>query len=137
MFRTICLVLVLWASAVLAPFSATAQDAEIKGVISSQLEAFQVDDFERAFTFAAPNIKRMFRTSDNFGAMVQRGYPMVWRPSVVRFGPLDMSRGQLVQKVFLTDQRGAQFVALYTMAETDDGWKINGVEILRPSDIGT
>ncbi len=137
MFRSLWAAFAVWLCVVLSPLGALAQDAEIKGVISSQLDAFQVDDFERAFTFASPNIKRMFRTPENFGSMVQRGYPMVWRPSDVRFGALEMSRGQLVQKVFLVDQQGAQYVALYTMAETGEGWKINGVEILRPSDVGT
>ena len=54
---------------------------EVQTTIASQLDAFLKDDFARAFEYASPSIKRMFRNSDNFGMMVQRGYPMVWRPA--------------------------------------------------------
>ena len=56
------------------------ENPEIRGVIQSQLDAFLADDVNTAFTFAAPNIKRMFGSAENFGRMVQNGYPMVWRP---------------------------------------------------------
>ena len=41
--------------------AADAQEQEIEGVISNQLEAFKADDFEQAFTFAAPNIQGIFQ----------------------------------------------------------------------------
>ena len=120
-----------------SPLGASAQNNEIENVILSQIAAFQSDDFKRAFTFAAPSIRQIFRTPGNFGAMVQRGYPMVWRPSNVRFGALDAQAGGFVQRVYLTDRVGMQFVALYSMTETAEGWKISGVEILKPDDVGT
>ncbi|MEM9269253.1 MAG: DUF4864 domain-containing protein, partial [Pseudomonadota bacterium] len=33
---------------------------DIQGVISAQVEAFQADDYATAFTYASPNIKRIF-----------------------------------------------------------------------------
>lgn len=117
----------------LTPFAANAENGDIEGVISSQIDAFLVDDFERAFTYAAPSIKGMFRNSDNFGVMVKKGYPMVWRPSDVRFGKLS---DEGVQTVYLTDRKGVQYVALYSMTKTEMGWKISGVQILTPNDTG-
>ena len=58
---------------------------EVQTTITSQLDAFLQDDFARAFEYASPSIQPMFRNSDNFGMMVQRGYPMVWRPAKSRF----------------------------------------------------
>ncbi|MEO0683063.1 MAG: DUF4864 domain-containing protein [Pseudomonadota bacterium] len=115
----------------LAPLAARAQSDEIEGVIASQIEAFRADDFERAFDFASPNIRRMFGSSDNFGRMVRQGYPMVWRPRSYRFSGLEAERGQLRQTVVIEDLEGAVYVADYYMIETDGGWRINGVS-LRP-----
>jgi len=108
---------------------ARAQSDDITGVISSQLEAFQADDLDRAFSFASPTIKGIFGNSENFGVMVKRGYPMVWRPADVRFGPLEIINGRNVQIVFFTDFNGQVFEASYEMIETENGWQINGVSL--------
>ena len=49
-----------------------AQEAPIQKTIQSQIDAFLADDFARAFTFASPNIKGIFGTPENFGAMVKK-----------------------------------------------------------------
>ncbi len=109
--------------------TAVAQEDDIKGVISSQLDAFQSDDLDRAFSFASPMIKQLFQNPDRFGLMVQRGYPMVWRPADVQFGPLRQIGSRNVQIVFFTDQGGRVFEASYEMINTPDGWQINGVTL--------
>lgn len=111
-------------------FAAQAQEAEIKGTISSQFEAFKIDDFAQAFTFASPALRNFFRTPENFGQMVTQGYPMVWRPADVQFLELRQVNGYLTQKVLITDQKGAFHVLDYRMIETPEGWRIAGVEIL-------
>ncbi len=108
---------------------ARAQSDDITGVIASQLEAFQADDLPRAFSFASPTIKGMFGNPENFGVMVKRGYPMVWRPADVRFGPLKFISGRILQIVFFTDFNGQVFEASYEMIETENGWQINGVSL--------
>jgi hypothetical protein len=122
-------------AALLAP-PATAQEAPIEGTIRSQIEAFLADDFGTAFTFASPNIQSMFGTPDNFGAMVKNGYPMVHRPSDVRMGELREIEGRLWQKVYVTDAQGRGHVLDYQMIETPDGWKINGVHVLKADGVG-
>ena len=94
------LTLALALAAAMAAGQATAQNAaeDIRAVISEQIEAFKADDFARAFTYASPNIKRMFGDSVRFGRMVREGYPMVWRPSDVRFSGLSEEGGRTVQK---------------------------------------
>lgn len=113
-----------------APLGASAQNAEIEGVITSQIEAFKVDDFAKAFTFAAPNIRGIFRTPDNFGRMVSQGYPMVWRPAEVQYRDLTERGGFSFQNVLITDAQGRVFLLEYSMVETSEGWKIAGVRIL-------
>ena len=110
--------------------AADAQEQEIEGVISNQLEAFKADDFEQAFTFAAPNIQGIFRTPENFGVMVQRGYPMVWRPADVTFLDLREQSGLFIQTVRIEDAQGTVHLLAYSMTQTAEGWRISGVQIL-------
>lgn len=131
-------------SAVLAFFliltPATAQEVqpqnpEIETVIGNQLEAFQADDFAEAFTYAAPTIKQMFQTPENFGTMVRRGYPMVWRPGEVTYLELAEIGGALWQRVEIIDQEGVRHHLGYQMTEGENGWKISGVTILEAPDV--
>ena len=110
---------------------AAAQQEAITGVIDRQIAAFKADDFERAFSFASPNIKRIFRTPDNFGTMVKRGYPMVWRPAEVRYLQLREVAGALWQRVQITDASGRIHLLDYQMIQTEAGWQINAVQLLK------
>lgn len=125
---------VLFAACLALP--ATAQEAPIRQTIQSQIEAFQADDFARAFTFASPTIKGMFGTPENFGAMVRNGYPMVYRPAEVQMMELREVAGDLWQRVRITDQAGAGWYLDYMMVETAEGWQINAVQILPAPDVG-
>jgi hypothetical protein len=115
---------------------AAAQEAPIQETIQRQIEAFQTDDFARAFTFASPTIKGMFGTPENFGAMVKNGYPMVYRPADVQMMELREVAGNLWQRVRITDQAGAGWYLDYMMVETAEGWQINAVQILPAPDVG-
>ncbi len=115
---------------------AAAQEGPIRSTIESQIQAFQADDFARAFTFASPTIKGMFGTPENFGAMVKQGYPMVYRPAEVQMMELREVAGALWQRVRITDQAGAGWYLDYMMVETPEGWQINAVQILPAPDVG-
>lgn len=116
--------------------SAADPQSDIRAVIERQIEAFRADDFETAFTFASPMIRRLFGTPSRFGEMVRNGYPMVWRPSDVRFSSLVTRDGQMVQSVLVRDAAGALHVLDYEMILGEDGWRINGVRLRRPGDAG-
>lgn len=115
----------------------TTPETEIKSVISGQLEAFQADDFETAFGFASPSIRNMFGDSGNFGAMVKRGYPMVWRHDDVRYFGLRQGNGMMTQRVMIRAQDGQIHFLDYHMVQrgTGSGWQINGVELVQ-DDVG-
>lgn len=121
----------VWAAEVLPP------EPGIEGTISSQVDAFLVDDFGTAFGFASDSIRQYFGTPERFGQMVRQGYPMVWRPEDLRFLELRDIDGQLWQKIMVRDQAGGLHVLDYQMIETSEGWRINGVQILRAPDVGT
>ncbi|WP_171130761.1 MULTISPECIES: DUF4864 domain-containing protein [unclassified Ruegeria] len=114
--------------------AALAQSDEIEANIAAQIQAFKADDFATAFTFASPNIQRLFQTPENFGAMVRNGYPMVRRPADVRFLELREISGTLWQKVMITDGSGQVHLLDYQMIQRENGWKINGVQLLGNAD---
>ena len=92
----------------------------IEDTIRGQMDAFLERDVAQAFTFASPNIQGMFGSAENFGRMVENGYPMVW----TRGGPL-------TQNVMTKEASGNLFMLQYAMIETENGWRINGVQILQ------
>ena len=115
---------------------AFAQQAPIQDTIRAQIQAFQVDDFSKAFTYASPTIHAMFGTPDNFGAMVRQGYPMVWHPSQVDMMDLRTVGGAFWQRVRVTDAKGQSYLLDYQMIEGPDGWLINAVQMQKAPDVG-
>ncbi len=113
-----------------------ARDPAIESTIQSQFDAFLKDDVTTAFSFASPTIKGLFGTPENFGRMVQNGYPMVWRPSGVQYLELREVAGQLWQRVMVTDQNGRTHLLDYQMVQTADGWQINAVQLLPEVGVG-
>jgi hypothetical protein len=136
--RALFLTLVLALGLSVSAGESHAQEADpaISGVIQSQIDAFLADDFERAFTFASPMIKRMFGNADRFGMMVRQGYPMVWRPAEVQFLEQAPKAGAVHQRVLVTDQGGVPYVLDYEMIPTPEGWQINGVRVERAPQVG-
>jgi len=115
---------------------AAAQSEGIQSTINGQMEAFRADDFERAFTYASPNIKRMFGSSERFGMMVRNGYPMVWKNTNVRYLELRELGGNLWQMVQVEDQAGGFHYLDYMMVESPDGWQIGAVQFLPDPGVG-
>ena len=114
---------------------AMAQERGIEDTITQQLEAFKADDFGAAFDYASPTIKNIFRTPENFGAMVRQGYPMVWRPGAVTYLEQREIAGAIWQKVQIVDGAGRVHILDYQMIQTPEGWQINGVQLLRQPDV--
>jgi peptide methionine sulfoxide reductase MsrB len=109
---------------------AAAQNRDIQSVIRDQIDAFQSDDFESAFTYASPDIQRLFGSSKVFGQMVRNGYPMVWRPSALRFLEQRQDESAIWQRVLVRDEKGRSHLLDYQMIPTENGWRINAVQLL-------
>jgi hypothetical protein len=132
-----CLVVLL---ALIAPAAgqmpadvSAADRAAIRGIIESQMAAFQRDDGAAAFAFASPSIQAMFGTPENFLAMVRSGYAAVYRPRAVTFENMIAGDvGQPVQLVRVVGPDGQPMIAAYEMTRLPDGtWRINGCVLLK------
>lgn len=109
------------------------QSSEIKNIISDQLSAFLSGDGERAYSHAAPGIKKIFPTVEMFMTMVERGYGPIYRSTTYDFGRSTINDDQFFQELILTDQRGNTWQSIYSLMKQPDGaWKIMGVQ-MRPS----
>lgn len=113
-----------------------ARNPAIEATIQGQITAFLAQDVVAAFAFAAPGIKAQFGSAENFGAMVQQGYPMVWHPSAVRMLELRTVAGNLWQRVMVTDDAGRTYLLDYQMIPAPQGWQINAVQLLPQAGIG-
>lgn len=99
-------------------------------VIRDQIEAFKAKDHVRAFSHAAPAIRNIFQTEENFIRMVRGGYMPLYNPQSYQFGRNFNLDGTIHQEVIATDQSGKQWQAIYTLREQPDGtWKITGVKM--------
>jgi len=57
----------------------------VRQVVQNQLTAFATDDAVLAFSYAAPVLRDIFKTPENFMAMVQKSNAVVYRPTNILF----------------------------------------------------
>lgn len=121
---------------------AQAQDAGVSAAQSSidaQLKAFLADDNAGAYSYAAPNVKKIFPTLDIFMGMVTSGYKPVQKPQRYSFGKSQwMSGTTIAQQVFILGPDGKDYEALYTLELQPDGvWRITGVSLRAANTVST
>jgi len=101
--------------------------ASIRAVITSQLDAFQRDDADAAFSFASPAIQKQFHTASEFMQMVRTGYGAVYRPASVQFLDHFVLSDQPIQPLEIVMPDASVVVAFYIMERQPGGdWKIAG-----------
>lgn len=124
----VCLAVV---SSVTFAHAQTADENAAQDVVTRQLEAFLSGDYERAYSYASPQIKRVFPTLDRFMSMVRNGYLPVLRPGNYAFGRVEqLSDGRIVWEVLIRGPDGADYTAAYFMERQADGtWKVDGVNL--------
>jgi hypothetical protein len=122
--------------------SASAGEAEVKAaqtVIDGQLKAFIANDGTAAYSFAAPNVKRIFPTVDTFMNMVTNGYPPVRRPQTYSFGKVqEISPTSIIQQVLIVGPDGRDYEAVYTLEQQPDGtFRITGCSLRASTSLST
>ncbi len=93
----------------------------IQSIITNQIHAFQRDDGETAYSYAAPSLKLYFPSAEGFMAMVRNGYRPIYRARTFNFGELKEVEGKLVQSVQIQGPDGDYWRAIYTFVRQDDG----------------
>ena len=130
---TLALLLTLWATPAHAGLSA-ADERGVREVVQAQLAAFAGDDAEKAFSYAAPNIRQSLGTAERFMAMVRSNYAVVYRPASVTLLRPEGANDQAVQRAQMTDANGAHWMATYTLQKQKNKlWRITGCVIMLSS----
>lgn len=127
--------LALCLTAPLAAASAQAQEPVDRSqtVIESQITSFLRGDIEGAYSHAAPAIKEIYPTVEQFGKMVRGGYGPVYRPGNYAFGRWrETPGGGVIQEVLIAGPDGQDYTAIYLMERQPDGrMKIRGVSLIK------
>ena len=104
----------------------------VKNTVQAQLAAFAKDDADLAFSYAAPTIRAMFETPQNFMAMVQDAYPVVYRPERFLFLASSGTDSAVVLPVKMWDKEGQSWMATYKLELQADGrWLIVACVLVR------
>ncbi len=123
--------LISYFAAALAATTAQADEDTPTGaarhVIESQLNAFEHNDADAAYSYATPEIQALFPDSLEFLAMVAHHYPAVYRHKRVEFGDAAEENGHIAESVLFTDDDGKLWQAIYKLEKEPDGrWAISG-----------
>jgi hypothetical protein len=127
---------------VLLAVPAWAGDADIKAAqstIDAQITAFLANDNDKAYSYAAPGIQRIFPTVDAFMGMVERAYQPVWHPKSYAFGKAEENGATSVtQHVLVVGPDGKSYEAIYTLELQPDGvFRITGVSLRASNTLST
>ena len=96
------------------------------------MDAFKRDDGARAWSFASPEIRKIYPSPEEFMEMVRSFYRAVYRPENVVFQKPVRQGAQIVQPVRLTDAEGRSWISYYPVIKLPDGsWRINGCQLTR------
>ena len=135
-FRFTTFVMVLAFQAISLPAHAgnlsAADEKSVRAVIEGQLAAFAIDDANKAFSFAAPNVRKALGSAANFMSMVRGDYPVVYRPTSVAFLTAEDSGGDVTQRVQMVDSSGNAWLATYSLQKQNDkSWLITGCAVVK------
>lgn len=125
------LALLLAALAPRAGAFTAAQEKSVRAIVQAQVAALARDDAVKAFSFAAPNVRQAVGSAAAFLAMVQRGYPVIYRPASVAFLKPEGKDDQVVQRVQMVDASGDAWLAIYSLQlQKDRSWRISGCQVV-------
>ncbi|HEV7404773.1 MAG TPA: DUF4864 domain-containing protein [Chthoniobacteraceae bacterium] len=98
----------------------------LSAVIEGQLAAFRAEDYAKAYTFAATEIKGMF-SKEKFEQMVKAGYPVIAHSTTAEFGiAIDSGDEAVVSvKVISGDKKSVTYQ--YHLIKEKGVWRIGGV----------
>ena len=131
MVRALLLGIALVLPAVAQPAVTAGDLAEIRAVISRQIDALRRDDAESAFALVSPAVQQTYGTPERFLDVMRTSYPPVYRPAAVTFLEPVVFGADAVQPVQLTDRAGGHWLAYYAMQRQKDGsWRAAGCHLV-------
>ena len=136
---TLAPMLVIVRACAVPAFAGEAEINSAQSTIDAQLKAFQSNDGALAYSYAAPNVKRIFPTVEIFMGMVESGYQPVRSPRNYAFGKVEEPSGtSIIQQVLILGPDGKDYEAVYTLELQPDGvYRITGVSLRASNALST
>lgn len=109
-----------------------------QSVITSQIEAFRAKDAAGAFQYAGSGFQVTFPTAEAFfSAIVGAGYAPIMESRSHSFGKFQkVGEKAVLQEVKLVGNDQSLYEAFYQLAEEKDGWRVQGVQLLKQAGMG-
>ncbi len=95
-------------------------------VVKQQLEAFKINDADKAYYFAAPLIKKQFEDPKSFMKMVEENYEPVSNPKNFYFIKSKFSNNEIYHQLQIISQSNQSYIATYSLVFYKKEWKISG-----------
>ena len=107
-------------------------------VITSQIEAFRHKDAIGAMKWAGAGFQVAFPTPEAFFvAIIQSGYSAIMDSRSHSFGTFQkLGDKAVVQEVKFVGNDQKLYEAFYQLAEEPDGWRVQGVQLIKQNAIG-
>ncbi len=116
---------------VLAEAFSSADEKSVHAVVDAQLAALAKDDAKKAFSYAAPNVRKSVGSATGFIALVRKEYPMVYRPASVVFLRTEGKDDEAFQRVQILDADGNSWLAVYSLQrQKNKSWLITGCVVV-------
>jgi hypothetical protein len=131
--RVLLAVLVVGLAAPVVAQDAPNADAPWQDVISSQIQAFRDHDAPAAFSFAGAGFQVTFPSAEAFfEAIVTSGYAPIMNSTSHSFGKFEkLGETAVVQEVQLIGNDQALYAAVYQLSEEENGWRVQGVQLIK------
>ena len=115
----------LWAATLDLRASKPEVRREVVAVIEAQLAAFRAGNVEKAYGFAAADLRAQ-KPLPVFTAIVRKNYPEIWANTRAEFGIVrdDGDRGTVTVQVYSANSDAAYD---FTVKRESPGWRIYGV----------
>ena len=109
--------------------------AAITATVKDQLEAIRKGDYERAYSYAAPGLRRGGDLK-RFEAMIRGDYPVVAENQGFVLGDIMHDDDSAAVNVVISNAVGRVVVYQYRLGLEKDGWRVQGVAPLRTQSQG-
>ena len=106
--------------------SSDALKKEISAVIEGQLTAFRANDYAKAYSFAAAEIRTLFPERD-FEKMVRTNYAVIAQSTGTEYGVAFDTGEEAVVNVRIENAEKKSVEYQYLLKKEEGGWKISGV----------
>ena len=103
--------------------------AAITATVKDQLEAIRSGDYERAYSYAAPGLRRG-SDLERFEAMIRRDYPVVAENRGFALGDIMHDDDSAAVNVVVSNAVGRAVLYQYRLGLEEEGWRVQSVSTL-------